>query len=51
MAYARHDYNAAGLFDKYVAWEKEHGSARHVAALYSSIMAAPLKELDRLHTR
>lgn len=49
VSYAKHDYLGHGVFDKYLAYEVSHGTPLHVANLYSRIMAAPLKDIERFH--
>ena len=51
IAYVGTDYLAHGLWDKYIKFETEQGTLENVASLYRRIMDAPLKELDRFHSR
>jgi pre-mRNA-processing factor 39 len=51
VAYVGTDYNAHGLWDKYLAYEGYAGSSQQVAALYTRLLACPIKELDRYYTR
>jgi pre-mRNA-processing factor 39 len=51
VAYVGTDYNAHGLWDKYLGYEGYAGSSEHVAALYTRLLACPIKELDRYYHR
>lgn len=45
------DYLAHSLWDKYIHYEEEQGSAAAVAALYSRALQCPLRELPRYMQR
>ena len=51
VAYCGTDFNAHGLWDKYLALEQEQGSGLHLASLYTRIMGCPIKELDKYYTK
>jgi pre-mRNA-processing factor 39 len=44
------DYTSGLLWDKYLAYEATLGSPSAVAALYSRVLACPVKDLDKYHT-
>ncbi|KAJ9524287.1 hypothetical protein QJQ45_008511 [Haematococcus lacustris] len=50
LAYCGSDYVAHSLWDKYIHYEEEQGSAQHVASLYSRALNHPLRELPRYFT-
>ncbi|GAB4815080.1 hypothetical protein N2152v2_002126 [Parachlorella kessleri] len=49
-AYVGADYNAHGLWDRYLRYEHNISNAPAVAALYTRILALPLRDLDRYHS-
>ena len=51
LAYVGTDYLAHGLWDKYISLELAQSDTAKVVQLYERILASPIRELDRFHTR
>jgi pre-mRNA-processing factor 39 len=49
LAYVSADYQAHIVWEKYLAFEQEHGTTQHVASLYPRMLACPMKEIEKLY--
>ena len=50
LAYVGTDFLSHTLWDKFIDFEGSHGSPASVAALYTRVLACPIKELEKYHT-
>lgn len=51
LAYCGQEYNSSSLWDKYIKFEEEQGSALHIVSLFTRVLACPTKELEKYYKR